>query len=123
MVRIGSYTSRRNARPVSSVVLLWDGPDDSRITVVYHGHRDQQDFSGEFTRAKHYLHESDHLEAAWDALSAPKLKLHALACRSSCELSMECEDAGPRNGDSYLVRVMLANGEVAWSSPIWYGEA
>jgi hypothetical protein len=50
------------------------------------------------------------------------VQIERLVLPESYEASMEVEDEGSGDGtDYYYVRVTQANGQMAWSSPVWVG--
>ncbi|MFO8079422.1 MAG: hypothetical protein R6V07_03855 [Armatimonadota bacterium] len=50
------------------------------------------------------------------------VQIDRLVLPESYEASMEVEDGGSGEGtDYYYVRVTQANGQMAWTSPVWVG--
>jgi hypothetical protein len=50
------------------------------------------------------------------------VQIDRLVLPESYEASLEIEDKGSGEGtDYYYVRVTQANGQMAWSSPVWVG--
>ncbi|MGC9320340.1 MAG: hypothetical protein ACP5KN_20070, partial [Armatimonadota bacterium] len=54
--------------------------------------------------------------------TSENFQIERLVLPESYQASMEVEDEGSGEGaDYYYVRVTQANGQMAWSSPIWVG--
>jgi len=115
-----SYTSRQDAfneTPTNAVVFELEGPPDARLhlEVTEPGER-HIDLSLE------RLATSSHIEFTGE-FPCESLLVHRLAPEELYQACFEFDDepSGVRAEDFYYVRVIQANGQMAWSSPIWVG--
>lgn len=118
---VASYTSRKNARPVSSVSFLWDGPSDAELVLRVRGRNGDRPFKRELNVAKKDLAHQDRYISAFDIFSSPKVKLHALIPDGERRMDINVSDDRAKPGDFYLLKVEQENGQMAWCSPIWIG--
>jgi hypothetical protein len=117
--RVGSYTSRKNTLPVSSVSFLWRGPASAEIIVEVSGASAGGTFARRLVTTKEELAHRDRYVSAFDRFSSPKLKVHSVIPAAERTLALSLVDADARPGDFYLLKVEQENGQMAWTSPIW----
>jgi hypothetical protein len=116
---VGSFTSRRNARPVSSISFLWRGSHEAGLTLEVSGANGGARFRRRLVASKADLVERDLYLSAFDRFSSPKVKVHALVSSAERCVCGSISDSQGRAGDFYLLKVEQKNGQMAWSSPIW----
>ncbi len=118
-VTFSAFTSRANARPISEVVLRIEGRADTRVRVEAQTQREDKAGGCTVTAALADLLQRDEWAAISDVFSAPRIRLGQAHGWSETRLSGTWTDPHPGADDWYLLRVQQANGQMAWSSPIW----
>jgi hypothetical protein len=121
LCRIHSFTSRKNALPVSSVSFLWEGDGDSRIELAVSGNQDRTAFQRSIAVTKKELLENDFYESVLGRFSGPKIKIHSLVMPQGYQFGHSFTDNEVRPGDFYFLKTTQENGQMAWSSPVWIG--
>jgi uncharacterized protein DUF3604 len=114
-----AFTSRKNSRPTSAIVLKVLGCVDTRIEVAvqseHKGQRCACDLSGSMIE----LMQRDEWRCLSEQFSAPKIRLGQVHHHSETMFAVDWTDPDPGEADWYLVKVQQKNGHIAWSSPIW----
>ena len=118
-LRFGSFTSRRDALaedPTKGVILELDGTPETQLTMRCSR---PSEFSIECTLGDLAQHSISHFTGPFTSES---VLIHRLLVPQSYALSFAWQDErGPDETDCYMIRVTQANGQMAWSSPIWIG--
>lgn len=117
-----TFTSRRNARPVNAVSLILRGDLGASMQLDIEGAYEGKTFSKQLHVSKADLQEQDVYAAAVDKFSSPKIKIHALIPSNEYAFDGALSDAA-KPGDFYFLKATQKNGQMAWSSPIWVGDA
>jgi hypothetical protein len=121
-VRIESYTSRLNTFPVSGVVLRIDGAADTRLVCEAEAVCGDERGGCRIARPMRELIADDHAEPVLDRFSSPRLRVgRALAC-ADLAFGADWTDLTPTPHDTYFIKAQQTNGQIAWTSPILFGE-
>ncbi|MFW6158521.1 MAG: DUF3604 domain-containing protein [Planctomycetota bacterium] len=118
-VAFESFTSRRNPRPTSAVVLRVLGAADTRLEVIVEAEHEGERCACDFSASMVELLERDKWCGISGAFSGPKVRLGGVHHHSQTRFALDWTDPEPGASDWYLVTVQQKNGHVAWSSPIW----
>jgi hypothetical protein len=120
MCRWESYTSRQDAfdeTPTNAVVFELEGPPEATVHI-------EVDEPGErrIDLSLEQLADSSHIEFTGE-FPCESLLVHRLVPEGRYQASFDFDDgpSGVRDEDFYYIRVTQANGQMAWSSPIWVG--
>ncbi len=117
--QISSFTSRKNACPVNSISFFLTGNEHAMIILEAEGDHDGTTFQKRMSLSKLDLADKDIYESAFDRFSSPKIKVHKLVQADAYSFMTEFNDESARPGDFYFLKVTQANGQMAWTSPIW----
>jgi hypothetical protein len=118
-VRVRSFTALRQQiddRSQKAVVLRMRGNPDTKLTVTLAAPVKQS-----LTMTFRELAESSEMLYTGD-FPRESAMLNRIVFNEHYEASFELRDTGAGAGpDYYYVRVVQANGQMAWSSPVWVG--
>jgi hypothetical protein len=89
------------------------------IILEAEGDHDGTTFQKRMSLSKLDLADKDIYESAFDRFSSPKIKVHKLVLADAYSFMTEFNDELARPGDFYFLKVTQANGQMAWTSPIW----
>jgi len=117
---LSAYTSRLNSKPISEIVLRIAGDAATRISVDVDACYKGESCGCRLAATIGGLVERDEWAAVSKLFSAPKIRLGQLHGGSETRIDGAWTDPDPHDGDWYLLRVQQANGQAAWSSPIWF---
>ncbi len=118
-VELESFTSRRNARPTSAVVLRLVGNPETQVAIDAESEREGASNSCRLSADLGELLHRDEWRCISQTFSAPKIRLGQAYHHSKTRFSLAWTDPRPGESDWYLVKVQQKNGHIAWSSPIW----
>jgi hypothetical protein len=118
-VVFSAYTSRLNARPISELVLRIEGDPRARVDLEATTQRDGHAGGCRLAASLGDLLAGDQWAAISEIFSAPRIRLGQTHGFSETRLSGTWTDEQPGSNDWYMLRVQQANGQMAWSSPIW----
>lgn len=118
-VSVTAFTSRRNSRPTSSVVLELRGTPATEIFVSGEAEHKNNHHPVELSGRMESLLREDRWTAISDVFSSPRLCIGNAAGSSQTTVNTVWTDPNPGGNDWYLVKVQQKNGHIAWSSPIW----
>ncbi len=118
-IEINSFTSRKNAFPVNSITLLWQGKFDAGLELDIMGIQDSLVFKRKLKVVKRDLVDKDAYLSLFERFSSPKLKVHSLLQPVDCEFRHSAVDPSVQAGDYYFLKAIQENGQMAWSSPVW----
>ncbi len=112
-----SFTSRAQAfaeDPTKAMLFEFDGPESAvvRLEVIEPAPRVIERTLGELAR--------NSATEFTGPFTSENVQIERLVAPASYEASLDITDEGD-GGDWYYVRVTQANGQMAWSSPIWVG--
>jgi hypothetical protein len=110
-VRVESFTSRDNPLPVNGVAARLRTAGDCRLRIRG---------TCELTATLRELLRDDAWAAIAPRFSAPKLRLGQPFRHLRFETTWR--DPAPTGDDFYLLKVQQANGQMAWSTPIWFSD-
>jgi len=119
-VEVRSFTSRSNFAPTHSVVLEMQMDPQATLTVRMEGSWGGKGFAKSMSVSAERICGKDVSEDILPVFSAPKLKIHALCPVQSLRMVKDYQDERPGSRDFYLVKVLQENGQMAWSSPMWF---
>jgi hypothetical protein len=119
---VEAFTSRDNPVPVSGFVLRVNATRDFRLrisakteTLGQSGGFDLQTTLGEILR--------DDVWAQSDPrFSSPKLRIGSSFRSDNLRFSANWSDPHSSGEDFYMLKVQQANGQMAWSTPIWFSD-
>jgi hypothetical protein len=118
-IALEAFTARSNARPTSQVAARVAGTPDTRVTVSFRAVRQGVETAREFGATLGELERKDVWGSISDVFSAPKIRLGQWTPEPALMRAGSWNDPDCRPGDWYLLRVLQANGQMAWSSPIF----
>jgi hypothetical protein len=119
-VEIASFTSRRNALPVSSVVLELDCHPSARIRCQAEATIEGQRGGCEVDGTLRELRSDDVWGQVLERFSSPRIRLGKAWAKSELTFSADYEDPKPGPRDTYVFRARQCNGHTAWASPFLF---
>ena len=119
-VELEAYTSRRNSRPTSGLALRLEGGAAARVEVEAEADWDGRPCGCRVGARLGELLARDEWAAVSETFSAPRLRLGRAHGCSETDVDLHWTDPEPGGDDWYLVKVLQANGQAAWSSPVWF---
>jgi hypothetical protein len=118
-IALEAFTARSNTRPTSQVAARVAGTQDTRVTVSFQAVRQGVKTARDFSATLGELEQKDIWESISDVFSAPKIRMGQWTPEPALMRTGSWNDPECRPGDWYLLRVLQANGQMAWSSPIF----
>lgn len=114
-----SFTSREGAwdeTPTNALVFEIEASPETRLTLEF-GAPEERSFTYSFGG----LAKTSAIEFM-DRFPCESFLVHRLVPRAMASAAFTFEDSDESPADFYYVRVTQANGQMAWSSPIWVGD-
>jgi hypothetical protein len=118
-VTFEAFTSRRNTRPTSALLLEVEGNRETRIEVNTVAEHEGKEYGCDLSAGLDELLGRDAWAGISEVFSAPKVCLGRAHPCGELRFDVDWMDPEPGEGDWYLVKVQQKNGHIAWSSPAW----
>jgi len=121
-LRVEAFTSRDNPVPVSGVVLRINAAGNFRLKLS--GSTDTAGQAGgfELETTLGELLKHDLWAQVLPRFSAPKLRIGCPWRVDELRFDTTWCDPAPCGEDFYMLKVQQANGQMAWSTPIWFSD-
>lgn len=119
-VQITSASSRSNPRPVQGVILRLQGTPSSRCELHVAARVNETCYEREIAFSYQDRRWNDTHLSLYESFTSPQLKIHRFFSEPALSFTQEWHDDAPGCDDFYYVKVIQQNGQIAWSSPIWF---
>ncbi len=119
-VTIESHTSRRNPLPVNGLVVEIDGSRNTRFECRAESKTEGKAGACEINGSLGEILGDDLWGMTQERFSSPKVRVGRTFSKDSLRFRKSWTDPEPREGDSYILKALQKNGQVAWVSPKLY---